>query len=201
MRSTDASLLIEITVLKHSAGHSGDGEYGEDSSSLDSQQTTEDYYRKESQAAGPAEKTSSQTTLAVGILDVQTFLVAGFRPFSATPTASNQGGTALKLARKKDAGGNTLLAPHEFPDSIPVSVKLTFSGARFSAGATPGEEQVAQVEGNDHSVPSFFVVATTLFDCATAMKEAELRLYIRSGSTGAVSRLSSGGRGEIGEPS
>ncbi len=199
MRSTDASLLIEITTLKNSseqwlrASRPADGEQFESSSSLDFQQQTEDY--------SDDTEDSSVAALAVGALDVQSTLLANLRHGSSTATASKNGGVSLKFTRKEDAGGNILNSYRDLPDSIPVSVKLTFSGATFSAAGTPGEQRMVQRAGNDDAVPAFFVVATTLFDCATAMKEAELRLYIRSGTTGALSEFSCAGRDEIGEPS
>lgn len=199
VRSTDASLLIEITTLKPSAeqwlheSHPGDVEQFESSSSLDFQQTSED--------DRDDVEDSSETALAAGSLDVQTTLMASLRHGSPAATASKNGDVTIKFTRK-DAVGNILRSRHDLPDFVPVSVRLTFSGASFSASpGTPSEQRAVQRTGNDDAVPAFFVVATTLFDCATAMKEAELRLYIRSGPTGALSKFSSVGRGEIGEPS
>lgn len=143
-------------------------------------------------------------TLAVARLDVQTALMVGFSHSGAMSTTSSMGkDVVFKVTKAKSAGGTTYRSCPELPGSISVSVKLSFSKPVSNAAAA-GEQRVEmmiQRARHEHDTPVFFVVATTLFDCAKTMKEAELGLYIRDGDSGTVSKLSSGGRGEIGKTS
>lgn len=204
-RSTDASLLLEIIMLDNSSEHgdsvshpSDDDDHFGPSSSLGLPQMAEARQQGGRVVAAPP-NASSMALLAVATLDVQTALVTKHSRNSATAEKS----VPFTVAKKKGAAGTAFLPCHELPHSIPVSVELTFNKATSSATAA-GEQRVEptiQRAGNDDTaVPAFFVVLTTLFDCATAMNGAELRLYTRCGDTGAVSKVSSGGRGAIGEP-
>lgn len=198
-RSTDASLLVEVVVLKRASEH-GDYVARSSDSSSDERQMTEicqHGHREEvSQPDAPPK------ALAAARLDVQTALIAGFSRSGAMSTASSTGeNVAFKVATT--GAGTTFRSCPKLPGSISVSLKLSFSERVFN-DATVGEQPVGstiQRTGHENDVPAFFAVATTLFDCTKTMNEAELRLFIRCGNTGAVSKLSSGGRGEIGKPS
>lgn len=202
-RSTDASLLLEI-IIQDKQGHPvscypGDDEHLERSPSVGAPSMAEARQQGGRVVVTPPNM-SSVGTLAAATLDVQTALVTKFSRKSATATAPNGTSVSFTVAKKKGAAGTAFLPGHELPDSIPVSVELTF------IKATPSREErlepTTQRGGNDDAaVPVVFVVLTTLFDCATTMKRAEMQLYSRCGDTGAVSKLSSGGRGAIGKPS
>lgn len=201
-RSTDASLKLEIIIQDkhgHPVSYPGDDEHLELSSSVGVPQLAEARQHGGRVRVAPP-KASSVGTLAVATLDVQTALVSTFSRKSTTVKAPTGTRVPFTVAKKKDAAGITFLPGHELPDSIPVSVEFTF------IKTTPNGEQrlepTTHRAGNgDNAVPVVFAVLTTLFDCATVMKRAEIRLYSRCGDTGAVSKLSSGGRGVIGEPS
>lgn len=201
-RSTDASLLLEVVALKRASeyGQSDDDECSDRSSSLNVWQLTEVCQQ------GRREVVSSNVSkvLAAARLDVQTALLADFSRSGAMSTASStENNVVFNIANTKVAGGTTHRSCPKRTDCIPVSVKLSFSKPASNAAAESEQrvESTAQRAGHEHDVPAFFVVSTTLFDCAKTMNEAELGVYIRYGDTGATSRLSSGVRGEIGKPS
>lgn len=208
-RSTDASLLVEVVVLKYASEneHSvtrpdDDDEYSAHSSSSDARQMTDVCQRGHREAV--SRLGASSKILASVRIDVQTALSGAFGRSGAISTAtSTENSVVFKVAKTKGAGGTNYSPYPEYPTSIPVSVKLSFSKAFSNAAAVVEQrmESTKQRTGRKHDVPVFFVVATTLFDCASTMKEAELRAYIRYGDTEAVSLLSSAGRGEIGKHS
>lgn len=208
VKSTDASLLVEVLVLKHSSKRGNnttrpdDDEFSGRSSSSDVRLMTESIQQGRREAVSQL-GVPWRTTVAVARLDVQTALVPGVsRDGAVSTTSSLEKHVDLKAVTATDSGETTNIAYPKLPDSIPISVKLSFSkpvSNSAGGGDQQAESTMIQRAGQDRDVPSLFVVATTLFDCAKTMKEAELRLYIRCGDTGTVSKLSSGGRGEIGE--
>lgn len=126
---------------------------------------------------------NSSRILAVGTLDVQTALTG-----SSTRAAAVLEGMQVPFAVKKGAAsplGST------FPEVITTAV-----GLEFSKAADRG--RVEGTQGGEEGVPTLFVVATTLFDCATEMEGAELRLYSRRRDTGDAKILFSAERGAIG---
>lgn len=202
-RSTEASLLLEVVALKRASEYEqsdDDDDCSDRSSSLDLLQLT-DICRQ-----GRRERVSSKSSkiLAVARLDVQTALLADVSRSGAMSTASS---TAIKVvfntAKTKDVGRTTYRSCPRLTDSFPVSVKVSFSKS-ISNAAGVSELPVGPTPergSHEHDVPAFFVVTTTLFDCAKTLKEAELGLYVRYSDTGAVFKISSGSRGEIGKPS
>ena len=121
----------------------------------------------------------------MGGLDVQTTLLTGSRNRIVLETS---GTSVVHLTVRK---GMPFISPAS-PRSAAVRVGLAFSKA-------PAEERIKQERRGPGCVPTFFVVATTLFDCATLIQEAELRLFARCAHTGDVSLLSSDERGAIGK--
>lgn len=117
--------------------------------------------------------------LAVGTIDVQTWL-AKRRNTSAEDPESEQ--ISLLVAK---GGVDTPLA-FAPPESVFVWVRLAFSKAFLP-------------DRLEEMVPVAFVVATTLFDCAVTIEEAELQLYARDGDTGDMSCVSRGRGGKIGK--
>lgn len=104
--------------------------------------------------------------VAMGTLDVQTALS------SCSGSGSEESGVCLSLGKIEVPGLES--------NGLRSKVILTFSSEAALAERVGGMQQHAE---EDEVLPASFVVATTLFDCATEMKEAELRLYVRCGGT------------------
>lgn len=117
--------------------------------------------------------------LAVGTIDVQTWLAKHKNTSAEDPESE------WILLHAAKGGVDTPLA-FASPESVSVWVRLAFSKAFLP-------ERLEQM------VSVAFVVATTLFDCAVTMKEAELQVYARDGDTGDMSCVSRGCGGEIGK--
>lgn len=128
----------------------------------------------------------SSKILAVGDLDVQTTLQMRSRNDSVLGT---RGTTLVSLTVPKYT--SPFISPSS-PGPVTVRVGLGFSKA-------PVEERIKRERREPGWVPTFFAVATTLFDCAAVIEEAELRLYARCANEGGVALLSSDERGAIGK--
>lgn len=183
-KSTDASLVIEV-VLSQGRGKKqlpsiGSEEHSRPSVNL--LEATCDGKRK-------SDNTRSSKILAVGDLDVQTTLLTGRRSGGVVETS---GTTVVSLTVRKGKGVNPFNSPTS-PGPVAVRVGLAFSIV------PPAEERIKRERSGLGCVPTFFVVATTLFDCATVMKEAELRLYARCANKRDVALLSLDERGAIGK--
>lgn len=175
-KSTDASLVVEV-ILRQDRGQTCLPPIG-----------SEDQPRSLLEAAGDLEgkhDSRSASILAVGDLDVQT-LLTGSRNGSALETS---GTAVVPLTLRKCI--TAVISPPS-PESVAVRVGLRFS-------KTPTDERIKGERRVPECVPTLFAVATTLFDCATVIKEAELRLYARCANTGDVTLLSSDDRGAIGK--
>lgn len=83
-------------------------------------------------------------------------------------------------------------------DELSAKVTLCFSSEAAFAERVGGTQQHV---GEDGVLPASFVVATTLFDCAAEIKEADLRLYARCGGSNKMDTtlLCSAKRGAIGK--
>lgn len=122
----------------------------------------------------------------MGDLDVQTTL----QTCSHNGNVLETRGTALvSLTVPKYV--NPFISPSS-PGPVAVRVGLGFSKA-------PVEERIKRERREPGCVPTFFVVATTLFDCAAAIERAELRLYARCATEGGMALLSLDERGAIGK--
>lgn len=200
-RSTDASLLLEIIILDKHRHYVSDAGDDEQSSPVSLPQAAKAHQQRGRVVLAPP-NTSSVDPLAVATLDVQTTIVTKFSSNSTTATAPTGRSVAFTVSKKKGAAGTASLPCQDLPDAIPVSVELTFIKTTTANPATAGEQRVEtpiqHAVNYDTAIPAVFVVLTTLFDGATTMNGAEIRLYSRCGDTGRVSKLSSGGRGAIG---
>lgn len=202
--STDASLTLKIAISNFSSKREhpsmsphDDGHSRNSASPAFRRFVTDDLDAQEERAAATSWD-ESPTPLAVATLDVQTSLTNKFYRSSGVATAcKRKHRTPFKVLNRDSFP----LLGQDFPASIFVLVEVAFSKATSDATAA-GEKQVARtlpLIGKSDTVPALFVVATTLFDCATAMEEAELQVYTRCGDTGRISKLSSARRGHIGE--
>ncbi|CAB1098133.1 unnamed protein product [Ectocarpus sp. CCAP 1310/34] len=197
VKSTDASLVLEVIIQNHSSDQGHASKCPEDDElSLSSSSSATDNCEQQNRYNTAQPKARSLTTLATGTLDVQMGLTT---TFSRTAATSKEKCVVPFTIMPKERPA-ALLCP-ELPDSIPVAVELTFSKTGLDA-ADAGEQQpverVLPRTGNGAAVPAVFVVATTLFDCSTAMKDAELRLYVRRGDARTASKISCRRTGAIG---
>ena len=217
-KSTDASLVIEV-ILSQGRGQ-------EQLPPIDSgDQPPRSSLNLRREALGNKKRkhdARSSKIVAGGDLDVQTTLLTGSHGNRAlgksesTLSGSHNYGV-LELSRTKLANNNKNKSALEASGTTIVALTMPKDGAsRFGPGTSPrpvavrvglsfskapqAEERITEERNGPRCVPTFFVVATTLFDCATAMNEAELGLYARYAHTGDLVLLSSDERGAIGEP-
>lgn len=200
-KSTDASLILKVIIQNHSSdqGHASRSPE-DDELPLSSSSSTTDNWEQQNRDNIAQPKTRSLTTLATGTLDVQTGLTTTFSRLAATSKETCVVPFTI-LAKERSAA----FLYRELPGSIPVAVELTFFKTGLDA-ADAGEPQPMERAlprtgngANGAAVPAVFVVATTLFDCSTAMKDVELRLYVRCGDARTASTISCRRTGAIGK--
>ncbi|CAM9507860.1 unnamed protein product, partial [Ectocarpus sp. 13 AM-2016] len=189
-KSTDASLVLKVIIQNHSSDQVHASKCPEDDElSLRSYSSaTANWEQQNGDNMAQSKARSLTTTLATSTLDVQMGLTT---TFSCTAATSKEKCVVPFTVMPKEHPA-AFLCP-ELPGSIPVAVELTFSKTGLDA-ADVGEpypvERALPHTGNGAAVPAIFVVATTLFDCSTAMKDAELRLYVRRGDARTTSKIS-----------
>lgn len=176
VESTDASLVIEIITSAESEQPTVSAVAPDN----DLRSTTE--LREVPESFKRNCKANLSRTVAVGSIDVQTAL-SNSGSFLMTE------GKHFPLTLKR---GEAPSLGFTFPEFITVEMGVVFSKA------SEGEEVrgTRRVEGG---VPVCFLVATTLFDCSTVLKEAELRVYTQLDGSGDARLLCRQERGEIGK--
>ncbi|CBN80034.1 hypothetical protein Esi_0022_0142 [Ectocarpus siliculosus] len=197
-KSTDASLVLKVIIQNHSSdqGHASRSPEDDEPSHSSSSSAT-DNWEHQNRANVAQRKALSLTTLATGTLDVQTGLTTTFSRLAAT--SKEQCVVPLTILAKERSAA---FLYRELPGSIPVAVELTFSKTGLDDADADEPQPIERAlpgTGNGATVPTVFVVATTLFDCSTAMKDAELRLYVRCGGARTASKISYRRTGTIGK--
>lgn len=185
-------------IRNHSSDQGGASRSPEDDEhSLSSSSSATDNWEQQNRDHMAQPEAPSLTTLATGTLDVQTGLTTAFSRMAAT--SKEKCVVPFTILEKEHPAA---FLCRELPGSIPVAVELTFSNTGpnpADAGEPQPVERALQRTGNGATVPVVFVVATTLFDCSTAMKDAEVRLYARCGVARTASIISCRRTGAIGK--